>query len=198
MTKAQCKLVTDAEVTNYIAIIATIFGNKYKSVGYDEFNAIGLAAACHQAMRYIPDKDATFITYITPYVVGEMIYHVRKFVEGMYHDKKEMFFSEICSIEEFKHCGRDGKETVNTEEILSAEFIDEDERQDRIHERVEYVMSQLTAEERELIMIRYGFMDNHGEAIDEYIEKHKMSLPTFYRKAETIKVKMTKISKKAN
>jgi len=193
MTKAQGLLVTDPNVTSYIESLATYFGRKYKSVGVDEFYSIGIAAACEEAMRYKRNSGATFITYITVYVVGAMVRYIRKYVDGMYLDKQERFFAEICSIEEFKRGGRNDKETINTEEILSAELIDEDERQDRIHERVESILSQLTAEERELIMIRYGFMDNHGEAIDKYVKKHKMSLPTFYRKAEAIEVKMTKI-----
>jgi len=190
MTKAQCELVTDAEVTNYISIIATMFGNKYRSVGYDEFYAIGMAAACEQAMRFNPGKDVTFITYITPYIVGEMIYHVRKFVNGMYHDKKERFFSEICSIEEFKRGGRDDKDTINTEELLSAELINEDERQDRIHEQIESILSKLTVEEREIIMIRYGFMDNHGLAVEEYMKKHKIKKSVFYERAKIVEKKM--------
>jgi len=194
MTKAQGQLVTDPNVTTYIKGLAILFGSKYKSVGVDEFYSIGIAAACEEAMRYKRNSDATFITYITVYVVGAMVRYVQKYVDGMYLDKQERFFANICSIEEFKRGGRDDKETINTEEILSAEFIDEDERQDLIHERVESILSKLTVEEREIITIRYGYLDNHGEAVEEYMKKHKIRKSVFYERAKVVEKKMVALA----
>lgn len=194
MTKAQCDLVTDKDVVNYIKSMATRMGNKYRSVGSDEFYSIGIAAACEQAMRYNPKRDVQFSTYITVYVNGAMARFVQKYVEGMYLDKQERFFASIISIEEMG-IANDDDDTCNGENMLSANMIDDDDREDRIKERIDAILEKLSPDEREVITARYGFTDNNGEAVEEYIRKHNIRRSTFYGKANAVELKMMKLAK---
>ncbi len=193
MTKAQCDLVTDKNVVNYIKCLATRMGNKYRSVGYDEFYAIGMAAACEQAMRYNSSKDVQFSTYITVYVNGAMARFVQKYVEGIYLDKQERIFASIIAIEEMGFAN--DEDTCDGENMLSAYTIDDEEREDRIKERIDAILEKLSPDEREVITARYGFTDNQGEAAEEYIRKHNISRSTFYSKAAEVELKMMKLAK---
>lgn len=198
MTKAQCALVTDKDVVNYIKSIATRFGNKYKSVGYDEFYSVGIAAVCEQAIRYNPQKDASFTTYITIYVNGAMARYVQKYVDGMFIDKQERFFASIFSIEELAWGGEDDNQSICSEELLSSKAIDEEEFQNRIKERVDSILERLTPDECELIAARFGFTDNHGDAVDEYMQKHNIGKTVFYSRAEAAVMKMRKFAQEKN
>ncbi|MCQ2330038.1 MAG: hypothetical protein MJZ93_05740 [Paludibacteraceae bacterium] len=186
MTKAQCELVTSDEVVNYIKSIARKYGNKYKSVGYDEFFSIGMAAACERAMHYKQNDKASFLTFMALYANGEMAYFVQKYVGGMYLDKQERFFASIVSIEEMGRGDADDDDSQRCEDIISFEMINRQEQQELLQDRIDNVMEMLTPDECELIAARFGFTDNHGVAAANYMLKHKIGKSTFYQKAEAV------------
>ena len=194
MTKEQCDLVTSDEVKRCVESIARRFGNKYKSVGMQEFYAEAMKAACEASMRYDPSKyEAKFLTFMMLYVIGDLVFYVYKFVFNGFIENKRWVFPDVVMIEELG-LQRDDDDDISADDRLFALSIhcDEEERLEAIAERMEAATECITAEEHELLLVRFGFYDNHGLAINRYLVEHKMSLPTLYRKANLIVTKIVK------
>lgn len=191
MTKAQCELVTDKAVLNFIRKEAKIRGKKHPSIGEDEFYSIGMETICVWAMKFVPKEGVSFLEYIKKYVPCEMNQRIRKDVYGVCQDKNEISHIDVVMIEEINLGDSGGDDDDLTfEEKLSLLVDDMDDDRKAKWERLEPLMECLTAEEREIVMIRYGFFDNHGETARRYMKKHKLKKTAFYDRAEAAVMKM--------
>lgn len=193
MTKEQCALATDADVLNFVKKEAKIRGAKHPSIGEEEFYSIGLETVCLCSMKFVPKEMNSFIDYIKKCVPFEMNQRIRKDVYGVCQDKNEISHIDVVMIEELV-LGKSEKEEddISFDERLSALIRETGDDHRAKWEHLETLLNHLTAEEREIVLIRYGFFDNHGDAATEYMKKHKMKKTTFYNKAEAAVMKMRK------
>lgn len=192
MTKAQRELVTAEAVLNFIRKEAKINGRKHPSIGEDEFYSIGLETACIGAMAFLQKtEETTFLEYIKKYVSLEMKQRIRKDVFGVHRERNGIIWSDVVMIEELNLGDSNSDDDDPTfEEKLSLLVDDMDDDRKAKWERLEPLMECLTAEEREIVLIRYGFFDNHGETARRYMKKHKLKKTAFYDRAEAAVMKM--------
>jgi len=199
MTKEQCALVTSDEVTQFIRCEAKRYGIKHPSIGEDEFYSIGLETACLNAMNFNPKEGKTFLHYITKYVIFEMRQRVRRDVYGIRQENNKIICTDVTMIEEIKLKKSSGEVIyATTDEKLSFLIDDMDKDSREKWNILEPLLGRLTDEERELVMTRFGFFDNHGEATREYMKKHKMSKTTFYDKSDAIVKKLRAFAQENN
>jgi len=200
MTKGHCALVTSEEVRQFIDKNATYLGEKHASIGKKEFISIGNEAACVYSVGYDKNSGVPFLLYIRKFIILKMITRIREDVYGMHRENNEFVFADVESVEDIKF-GRsesDRENQVSNDEKLSRMIENLDEEHKAKWEILEPLLGILTEEEKEMIFVRFGFFDNHGEALKEYLKKHKMSKPVFYRKAEAAVQKMRDLANKDN
>lgn len=191
LTKEQCALVTNKDVQKFIRRIADRYGEMHPSVGKDEFYSIGVETVIRFVGGFDPNKEKSFMKYICKFIVGEMRQHIRKEVLGIHQEMNDISYSKVVMIEEMK-LGKvgDDEEELSADEKLAMLIADASDEQMRIWDRLEPLLDNLSDDERELILVRYGFYDNQGETIEEYIKKHDMQSCVFYRKAQAVLLKL--------
>jgi len=198
MTKEHRALVMDKEVQQFIKKEAAYLGRKHLSIGEKEFKSIGNEAACLNSVGYDKKSGVPFLLYIRKYVILEMVQRIRRDVYGIHYENNEYVCTDVQMIEEMKF-GRtesDKENKVSNEEKLSwmVENLDDERRAQ--WERIEPLIGCLTEEEKELIYIRFGFFDNHGEALREYMKKHNIKKTVFYERSEAVVLKMRALATK--
>jgi len=200
MTEEHCALVMAQEVQQFIEKMATDSGRKHPSIGKKEFIAIGNEAACLNSVGYDKNSGVPFLLYIRKYVILEMAQRIRRDVYGIHYEKNRYVCTDIQMIEEMRFGRSDGdkENQVSDDEKLSLLIENLDDDRKAKWEILEPLLESLTDDEREMVYVRFGFFDNHGEALKEYLAKHKMSKPVFYRKAEAIVQKMRDLANKIN
>jgi len=198
MTKEQCTLVMDQEVRKFIEKMATYSGKKHPSIGKDEFISIGNEAACVYSMDYDKTSGVPFLLYIRKFIVLKMVMRIREDVYGIHRENNEYVCTDVQMIEEMKFSRdeTDKENKVSNEEKLSWMVENLDDERRAKWERLEPLIGCLTEEERELILIRFGFLDNHGEAMREYMKKHNIKKTVFYERAEVVVQKMRTLASK--
>jgi len=198
MTKEHCALVMDKEVQQFIKKEASYLGRKHPSIGEEEFKSIGNEAACLNSVGYDKENGVPFLLYIRKYVILEMVQRIRKDVYGIHYENNAYVCTDVQMIEDIKF-GRnesDKENEVSNDEKLSILMEDLDDESRAKWKILEPLIDGLTDEEKEIVFVRFGFFDNHGEALEEYLKKHKMSKPVFYRKAEAAVQKMRDLANK--
>jgi len=199
LTKEQSTLVSDKDVLDFINRVAKHFGKKNPSVGAKEFYSIGVETAIRYVGGYDAKKGKPFLHYISKYIVCEMRQYVRQEVYDIHQEDKKISCSKVVLIEQMNlRGGRKGDEYYTAEEKLGMLVPDQDDERKKAWDILEPLLAQLSEEERELILTRYGFFDNQGETIKEYVRKHGMDTCTFYRKARAILLKLQRIARENN
>jgi len=199
MTKAQCALVTSKEVTDFIRQEADRYGVKHPSIGKDEFYSIGLETACLNAMNFNPKEGKTFLHFITKYVIFEMRQRVRRDVYGIHQENNKTICTNVEMIEEIKLQKRSSEGIyVSNDEKLSVLIENMDDDRKAKWDILEPLLGRLNDEERELVMTRFGFFDNHGEAAREYMKQHKIGKTAFYQKSDVIVQKLKTFAQENN
>lgn len=196
LTKEQCALVTDKDVRKFINRIAKHYGEKHPSIGKDEFYSIGVEIVTRFVGGFNPKKEKSFLKYVSKYIVCEMRQYIRREVFGIHQENNDISYNNVVMIEEMKLGikGDDGDE-LSADEKLAMCIADASEEQMQIWDRLEPLLDELSDDERELILVRYGFFDNQGETIAEYIKKHGIDACTFYRKAQAVLLKLQKFAR---
>lgn len=191
LTKEQCALVTDKDVHKFIKRIAERYGEKHPSIGKDGFYSIGVETVTKFVGGFNPKKEKSFLNYISKFIVCEMRQYIRKEVYGIHQENNDVSYNNVVMIEEMKlgNQSDDGDE-LSADEKLAVCIADASDEQMQIWDRLEPLLDELSDDERELILVRYGFYDNQGETIEEYIKKHGVKNCTFYRKAQAVLLKL--------
>jgi len=198
MNEEHCALVLDQEVRQFIEKMATYSGKKHPSIGKKEFMSIGYEAACVNSIGYDKNSGVPFLLYIRKFVILEMVQRIRRDVYGIHYENNEYVCADLLMINEMKFDKNDGLKENNFSKEDKLDFLLFDLNDDRkaIWDRLEPLMGCLTEEERELILIRFGFFDNHGESQKEYMKKHNIKKTAFYERADAIVLKMRTLATK--
>jgi len=117
-------------------------------------------AMCYVAMRYDSSKNVSFVTYSTLFVNGCLCKYIMNHCQHSYFNRQQRVFVRMMSLEQMH--GEDDGEAMNWEEIIADKPDDEAEERQRAYDMLDFIMGQLTAEERE-IMNKYAGLD--GEAM---------------------------------
>jgi len=192
MTKELRALVTSEEVQQFINKEADYLGKKHASIGKKEFMSIGNEAACIYSVGYEKESGVPFLLYIRKFIILKMITRIREDVYGIHRENNDYVCTDVRLIEEmeFGRSKSDKENQVSNDEKLSLLVENLDDERKAKWEVLEPLIGSLTDAEKEMLFVRFGFFDNHGEALRDYLKKHKMSKPVFYRKAEAVVQKM--------
>jgi len=151
-------------------------------------------AMCYAAMRFDPSKGCTLVTFSTLFINGWLCKFIMRHGKKSYLSKQQRVFVRIISLERLSTTDDDGDE-MSWEDTIANPDDDEDTDRAETAEMLNFLMTCLTDEERQMISTRFG-LNGEDDSIAEKARQHGVSVTTFNARCNKILLKMAEYAEK--
>lgn len=180
------------ENINYADKIARTYLRK--GVMLEDLEQVAREALCHAAMNFDPDKGCKLTTFATVFINGCLSRYIVRHCQHSYLTKQQRNFVKVFSLEQL-YCNED--EEIGWEEKLCCDVAGEDSEEIETFEMLDFLMSQLTAEEQEIIS-KYAGLNGEAMTITELSAQMGISRMTMSIRCKAIMMKMAECAEKYN
>lgn len=180
------------ENMNYADKIARTYLRR--GVMLDDLEQVAREALCHAAMRFKPDKDCTLVTFATVFINGCLSKYIVHHCQHSYLTRQQRSFVRVFSLEQLY---RNEDNEMGWEEKLSCDVDEEDRERTETLDMLDFLMSQLTAEEQEIIS-KYAGLNGDAMSVTELSAQMGISRVAMSIRCKEIMMKMAECAGKYN
>ncbi|MCQ2337733.1 MAG: hypothetical protein MJ001_02240 [Paludibacteraceae bacterium] len=149
-------------------------------------------ALCNAVLRYREGDEASLVTFATLYINGCVAKFIMRHCLVSYLSQSQRVFVRFVSLD---GCVGGEDDSCPRSEMLDADYSGDEERREKVMERVGKIMECLTDGERELIRIRFWTTDS-DDNVARQCERLGISKTYLYSRCDRILVKMACYARK--
>lgn len=169
---------------------------KYQSKGIplDDLRQEARLALCYAAMRFNPESDCELSTYSTLFINGWLCKFIMHQGQKSYLSKQQRFFLRVTSLDS-NNDDNDDDDSMSLDEALSCAADREEREREEALETVDFIMKNLTSQERKIVALHFGFYSDAVE-LNKLAEQMGVSDRTMDSIYRDIKLKMAECAEK--